>query len=108
RKLHRQKHDVLDRGLQIALTMRSDSYRLLTEQVECHRHIMRSKAPEGVFVLPDLPQIDAKSIQVEDLAEFALLYHLAQPFDGRMVHQEMADQHWHAPFGPLAGHRFGV
>src|SRR5881396_2112157 len=55
---------------------------------------MRSKAPEGVFVFPDLPQVDAKSIQVEDLAEFALLYHLAQPFDGRMVHQEMADQYW--------------
>ncbi len=61
---------------------------------------MRSKAPEGVFVLSDLPQIDAKSIQVEDLAEFAFLHHLAQPFDGRMVHEQMADQHRHAPLGP--------
>src|SRR6266566_6847999 len=69
---------------------------------------MRSKAPEGVFVLSDLPQVDPKSIQVEDLAELTLLYHLAQPFDGGMVHQEMADQHRHAPLGPLPGHRFGI
>ena len=36
RELHRQKHDVLDRGLQIALAVGSDSYRLLIKQVECH------------------------------------------------------------------------
>ncbi len=36
RELHRQKHDILDCGLQIALAVRSDPYGLLPKQVECH------------------------------------------------------------------------
>ena len=36
RELHRKKHDVLDRGLQVTLAVCGDSDRLLTKQVKCH------------------------------------------------------------------------
>src|SRR5712664_925568 len=69
---------------------------------------MRSEAPEGVFVLPDLPEVDPQCIQIEYLAQLAFLYHLPQPFDSRMVDQEVAGQYRHAALSPLPRYYFGI
>src|SRR5207302_807336 len=49
-KLHREEHHIFNLALEIALSMRGDAHRRLTQQVQCHGYIVWAETPHGVLV----------------------------------------------------------
>ena len=69
---------------------------------------MRGEAPECILVSADATKIHPLRIDVVNLAQFAILDHLLQATDYRVVFQQVS--HHEYPVFPLChlGQRFGV
>ncbi len=107
-ELHGQEHDILDFRLQVALPVRRHPHGGLPEQVQCHRDVVRPKAPQGVLIGANLPQVDAQAIQVIDASQLPSLHQCPQPLDGRVKQQQVAGQNGDPPVGGRPRHGLGI
>ena len=91
-KLHREEHHIFNLALEIALAVRGDADRRFTEQVQCHGHVVRAEAPQGVLVRANLAQIHAQTVEVVDPTELPPLHQGAQPLDCGVEQQQVTGQ----------------
>ena len=105
-KPHEREDDVLDPGLHVALPARVQLDRLLADEVEDHRDVVRAEAPERVLVGAQLAEVEPVRVEVADLAELARLDQLGERPHPGVVLEQVAD-HQHAPARGVE-HRLGV
>ena len=74
--------DVLDPGVQEGLAARRELDRLLADEVEDDREVVRAEAPEDVLVAADLPEVLAVAVDAEQAAEVARLDDLVELREG--------------------------
>ena len=102
REPHAAEDDVLDAGLQVALAARGDLRGALADQPEHHRDVVGAEAPERVLVGADDAQVLPVAVEVEDLAERALVHEVLQLLHGGVVDEQVVDhQHPAARVGQL-------
>src|SRR5439155_15658401 len=68
----------------------------LFQEVQDHREVVDAERPERVLILPDLAEVLAVAVDVEDVAELVRLDQLLQALDARVVEEQMT-RHQHAP-----------
>ena len=96
RKAEEAEDDVLDARVEVRLAARPPFDGLLADQVQHDREVVRAERPERVLVRPDLAEVLAVSVQVENVAELSGVDHLLQLGHGGVVEQEVAG-HEHEP-----------
>src|ERR1035437_2060812 len=94
------QRDVGDATAQIVAAFAGYRFRFLAVSAEHHADIVRSKAPEDVFLGPDLAHIEAVRIDVLDAAEGAAIDQFLQFPDSRVGSEDVAD---HQDAAILAG-----
>ena len=77
-------------GSEERLAARPGLDRLLADEVQDHREVVRAERPERVLVAPDLPEVLAVAVEVEHVPEVAVGDQLLEHRDGRVVEQEIA------------------
>ena len=107
-ELHREEHDVFNLGLEIAFSLGGHPNRRLVQQVQGHRYVVRSEAPERVFVGADLSQVDPQPIQIINATQLPALDQRPQPLDRRVENQQVAGQDGHFAGRRRAGDGLGV
>jgi hypothetical protein len=86
-----RRGDVGDILVQVVGAHRGDLGRLGAHQAQDHRDVVRCEAPQDVFFLAHLPEIQAVRIDILDAAQFTVLHHGLQLQEGGVVLQQMAD-----------------
>src|SRR5215211_235911 len=92
---HQREHNVLHARLHVALADGGPVVGLLAREHEDHREVVGAEGPERVLVLAMLAEVEAVRVDVAQRAQFAGAHQRGQPFDARVVLEQMA-HHEHA------------
>src|SRR6185436_967180 len=87
-----EEDDVFDAALEIGPALSTQGHRHLAQQKQGDGDVVRAKAPQRIFVRPDLSEVDALGIEIVQVSQLALFQHLLQPLDHRVVLEQVPYQ----------------
>ena len=107
RKMQGDKDHVNDPLLEKGFTLGRDHLWFTCKQVQSHCHIVRAEAPERIFILSDLAEIQALTVKVEQLPDFLTRHQLVHLDHSRVIQQQVADHQTPCRSGRHAYKLFG-
>ena len=91
--------DVLDAVADVGLAAGGDLAGVAVGQLEQHRDVVRTEAPERVLVGAELAEVEALGVQVVDVAEVALFDQVGELADPGVVTEQVPDHQGQVALG---------